>query len=93
MRLFVYYKLFAHERGELKGLVLSMQRELMQGFSGLQCELMKRPQIDELGRETWMEIYQLSPHDMDSFLSALDRFALQANLPQPRRNELFIACE
>ena len=93
MRLFVYYKLVPHEHSELKGLVLNMQRDLMRGFSGLQCELMKRPQIDELGRETWMEIYQLSPHDMDSFLSALDRSAIQAKLPQPRRNELFIPCE
>jgi hypothetical protein len=90
MNLFVYYKLIQSEHPNLPSRIKIMQAALNAQFPGLCCNLMKRPEIDVSGHETWMEIYTLINVDMLEFRKMLDQFALNANLPQPRKNEVFL---
>ncbi len=90
MNLFVYYKLIRSEHPSLQIKVQVMQAELRAQFPTLRTELMKRPDTDATGHETWMEIYDLADIDINVFREALDQLALNANFPQPRRNEVFI---
>ena len=90
MNLFVYYKLIRSEHPSLQIKVQVMQAELRAQFPALRTELMKRPDIDATGHETWMEIYNLADIDINIFRDALDQLALNADLPQPRRNEVFL---
>ncbi len=91
MNLFVYYKLLKTEHPHLQTRIKRMQANLMEQYPDIHCELMKRPDADASGQETWMEIYQLSEGDFSLFRTTLDRLVEQASLPQPRRNEVFIA--
>ena len=91
MKLFVYYKLIATELPDLQIRIQAMQAELKSLFPGLSCDLLKRPESDDAGRETWMESYHLPDIDIMRFRNELDRLALKAELPQPRKNELFVA--
>jgi len=92
MKLFVYYKFFLHEQPDIKARVEQMQANLHNIFQTVQPQVMRRPKPDELGQVTWMEIYDLSLIDVDTFKIELDLAARAANLPQPRRNEQFINC-
>ncbi len=91
MKLFVYYKMIASEYPALQIKIQMMQAELRSQFSTLSSDLLKRPDPDESGRETWMEIYHLSDIDINTFRIELDLLARNAQLPQPRRNEVFIS--
>lgn len=91
MNLYVYYKLASSEASNQHIKVLLMQAELKAQFPKLSFQLLKRPDTDETGRETWMETYDLSEIDINDFRGVLDQLALAANLPQPRKNEIFIS--
>lgn len=91
MKLFVYYKLIAAEHPNLQIKIQMMQMELKSQFPAMTGDLLKRPDPDESGRETWMEIYDLSDTDINLFRTELDLLAINAELPQPRRNEVFIS--
>lgn len=92
MKLFVYYKFLPLEQPDVKARVEHMQAQLQKMFVALRPQVMMRPKPDELGRVTWMEIYDLSAVDVDEFKDALDNAAVAAMLPQPRRTEQFINC-
>jgi len=91
MNLFVYYKLMASEHPNLHIKIQMMQAELKSEFPSLTTDLLKRPEADESGRETWMEIYNLSDIDINIFRTELELLTLNMELPQPRRNEVFIS--
>ena len=90
MNLFVYYKLIQSEQSRPQDKIKVMQAELKAQFPALRCDLMKRPEPDAAGHETWMEIYELVDIDMNVFRKVLDQLAENADLPQPRRNEVFV---
>ena len=92
MKLFVYYKFLPLEQPDMKVRVEHMQAKLQKMFVALHPQVMMRPKPDELGQVTWMEIYDLSPGDVDEFKAALDSASEAAKLPQPRRIEQFIKC-
>ena len=92
MKLFVYYKFFLHEQPDINARVEQMQANLQKIFQTVQPQVMRRPKPDELGQVTWMEIYDLSLIDFDTFKNELDLAAHAAKLPQPRRSEQFINC-
>lgn len=89
MNLFVYYKFIHADYPGMKIKIKTMQDKLISKFPGLRCDLMKRPDSDESGNETWMEIYSLEEIDLNVFRDTLDRLAIEQDLPKPRRNELF----
>ena len=90
MNLFVYYKLIQSAHPNLSSRVKIMQAALKAQFPALRCDLMKRPDLDVSEHETWMEIYDLGEIDMLEFRKILDQLALNADLPQPRKNEVFL---
>lgn len=92
MQLFVYYKLVPTHQADVKVRVARMQAELQKQFQISEPQLLKRPEPDELGRETWMEVYDLTGLSADLFKAQLERASVSAGLPQPRRNELFVSC-
>jgi hypothetical protein len=92
MKLFVYYKFLPLEQPDIKTRVLDMQVQLQHIFTTLRAQLMKRPEPDELGQVTWMEIYDLTSIDFEKFTLELARAAHAAKLPKPRRTEQFISC-
>lgn len=90
MNLFVYYKLIESEHPNLRIKIKILQSELKTLFPSLSYDLMKRPETDDTGRETWMEIYTLQDIDVNAFKTELDSRVIAAQLPTPRRNEIFI---
>ena len=92
MKLFVYYKFFPYEQPDIKARVEQMQADLQNIFQTVQPQVMRRPKPDELGQVTWMEVYDLSLIDVDTFKVELELAAYAAKLPQPRRSEQFINC-
>lgn len=92
MQLFIYYKFMPPDQPELKARIESMHAQLQRKFPSLVCKVMKRPNPDELGQVTWMEIYELGASDPDAFKLELDRKAVAEKLPQPRRSEQFVHC-
>ena len=90
MNLFVYYKFLVDQSPDVYSLVKDIQRQLVAEFPKLICDLLKRPNPDESGRETWMEVYTLDDKMLPEFQSRLNQLALELGLPQPRLNELFV---
>jgi hypothetical protein len=92
VKLFIYYKFLPLEQPELKARVDTMQSMLQNRFRALDPQLLRRPNPDEHGQVTWMEIYELTADDLEGFKLALEQAVLAAQLPQPRRSELFVHC-
>jgi hypothetical protein len=89
MNLFVYYKLILADYPDVRSKIKTLQTALVAKFPGLHCDLMKRPDTDASGNETWMEIYTLGEIDLNAFRDTLDRLAMEQGLSMPRRNEIF----
>jgi len=90
VNLYVYYKFLVDESPGASGLVRHIQGQLASEFPGLKYDLLKRPNKDDVGRETWMEVYSLNDDALPQFQLRLNQFALELNLPHPRLNELFV---
>jgi hypothetical protein len=90
MILYVYFKFVPSDLPEVAKLIGDMQRKLATQFPNLSYRLMKRPEQDDQGRETWMEAYELYDGDESLFKEILNDLVQQNNLPQPRFNEIFI---
>ena len=93
MTLYVYFKFIVSDHPMTLKLIRGMQERLSQEYPGLECDLLKRPNLDEEGRETWMEIYRGVMPQSSPFMERLAELALKNDLPQPRRNEVFIPVE
>jgi len=89
MFLYVYYKFLPKDYPGLSNRIIAMQAKLKEQFPILKSQHMKRPQVDEMGRETWMETYDLSTINVAEFNLTLKRLSEDSHLPQPRRDELF----
>ena len=90
MILYVYFKFMVQDDPAVPGAVRAMQADLGQEFPQALSRLMKRPDADAEGRETWMETYEMPQADLVRFRSRLDQLAVLYRLPQPRRNEVFV---
>jgi len=90
MILYVYFKFVVRDEPAVPGAVRAMQGDLRLEFPQVLARLMKRPEADGEGRETWMETYELPQADLARFHSRLDQLAVLYRLPQPRRNEVFV---
>ena len=90
MILYVYFKFVVQDDPAVPGAVRAMQADLGREFPQVLARLMKRPDADGEGRETWMETYELRQVDLARFRERLDQLAVLHHLPQPRRNEVFV---
>lgn len=89
MNLYVYFKFIPEDVSSIAGNIHEIQNQLIDLFPGLECSLLKRPEKDSEGRETWMEVYALEGGNEIVFQDKLSKLALTNNLPQPRFCELF----
>lgn len=89
--LFVYYKLPVDQHASTLASLLDMSRELATLIAGLQIELMQRPEISTEGLETWMEVYRHPSGVSTAMMKMIDKAAIAAGMPQPRRTEVFVA--
>jgi len=85
MRLYVYYKVPQARLDDVVRAAHAMQAGLRQQFAGLQCALLRRPELRD-GEVTVMETYE------GTVPPALEAHLVQAaaTLPQPRHTERFI---
>jgi hypothetical protein len=90
MIIYVYYKFLVSEFPQVAINVRRIQSQLTAEFIGLKCSILKRPNADEEGRETWMEVYDVGDVNQNQFIDRLSELALKEGLPAPRRNEIFI---
>ena len=93
MNLYVYFKFVVSDHPLILSRLTEMHRQLSREFPGLVCELLKRPLPDQDGKETWMEVYRGAAAQGSEFNERLSELALKNELPQPRRNEVFIPIE
>lgn len=90
MHLFVYYKFIPADYPNLQNDINHLQVNVSNQFSGLQYKLLKRPHLDDQGRETWMEQYDFSDEIFDQLMIKLnEEIAKIASTPH-RANEVFI---
>lgn len=93
MTLYVYFKLIVAEHPNLFAIIRGMQNQLSIEYPGLKTRLLKRPNADEEGRETWMEVYDINPAVQSQFMGRISELAVAGKLPHPRRNEFFISID
>jgi hypothetical protein len=93
MTLYVYFKFFVSDHPMIAGSIREMQEQLLLEYPSLDCDLLKRPHADEEGRETWMEVYRGVASEPSQFIERLKELAFKNDLPQPRRNEIFISID
>lgn len=93
MNLYVYFKFIVADHPQVLKRIREMHDQLSLEFPGLFCDLLKRPLPDQEGRETWMEVYRGLPTNTPGFNERLLELVLSKELPQPRRNEVFIPME
>jgi hypothetical protein len=90
VNLFVYYKFkpseFAHLRTDLQ----TLQKKVQQSFPDVQVRLLKRPEPDEAGNETWMESYEFEAEHLPAIRSKLADLVADLRLPDRRAFEVFI---
>jgi len=90
MILYVYFKFVPSDLPDVAQLIGDMHHKLANQFPNLRYRLLKRPEKDDQGRETWMEAYELNNGDESLFKEMLKDLVKQNELPQPRFNEIFI---
>ena len=90
MNLYVYFKFVPNDANLILHKIIQMQEDLAHQFPGLNCDVLKRPEKDADGKETWMEVYALNGVDGNAFKERLKELANSNQLPQPRFSEAFI---
>lgn len=88
--LFVYYKVEKSQRMACARLVRDFQQAVLAAWTGLQGELMQRPEPSPEGVETWMEIYRHPDGVSDEMIHSIQQLASEMGLPGKRASEVFI---
>jgi hypothetical protein len=90
MHLFVYYKFIPADYPNLLNDINHLQVKVSHQFPGLQYKLLKRPHLDDQGRETWMEQYDFSDQIFDQLMIKLNEEIAKIGSVPLRANEVFI---
>jgi hypothetical protein len=93
MSLYVYFKFIVSDHPLILKRIRDMHDQLTLEFPGLACELLKRPLPDQDGKETWMEVYRGVATKTSEFNERIAELVLKNDLPQPRKNEVFVSIE
>ena len=91
--LYVYYKVPVAQHVELAPTVRQMQAALVAQLPGLHTQLLQRPEPSADGHETWMETYWHDAGLSPAMVDAIANRASTAQLPVPRRTEVFISLQ
>ena len=90
MHLFVYYKFIPADYPNLHTVINQLQTTVSNQFPGLQYKLLKRPNLDNQGRETWMEQYDFPDEIFDQLMIKINEETAKIEPTPPRMNEVFI---
>ena len=90
MHLFVYYKFIPAEFTDLERAIRELQKSITQAFPQVKTGLLRRPDVNDKGQETWMETYEVAPQDLALFRSELQRLVPNHAIPQARAYEVFL---
>ncbi|GAP34704.1 DUF4936 family protein [Piscinibacter sakaiensis] len=93
--LFVYYRCPAGRDAEVRRAVESLHALLCARVPGLQARLLRRPEAQQAGLTTWMEVYAAPGGIGEALQAQIDRAATEAldGLREgARHTEVFVAC-
>jgi hypothetical protein len=90
MQLFVYYKFIPQDFPHLHAAIIQLQLNVSTHFPELKYRISKRPNLDDQGRETWMEQYDFFHEMFDPLMLKLNEEIATLGPVPHRANEVFI---
>lgn len=91
MYLFVYYKFLPLEYPDLEPNVRRLLDQVQAVMPDVKVQLLRRPDDNENGEQTWMETYACEPARLEGLQTTVAQIANALALPAPRRVEVFVA--
>ena len=88
--LFIYYKLLPSLGSETRKSLTQLFDDVLKHHPGISLEVMKRPDLNSEGQETWMEIYRHKDGISEALIHDINTCAQKHGLPMPRKSEFFI---
>ena len=88
--LFVYYKIPVQEHQQTLLLLHNLVQTLTALYTGLEIEIMKRPEVSGDQLETWMEVYRCPGGITPEMMEKITAHAQESGLPLARKAEIFI---
>lgn len=93
MKLFVYYKFLPADYDNLLGAIRALQDKVRLEFPSVDCALLRRPEPNDKGEQTWMECYDMDAANLDVFRPFLEALVQEQPIPQARFYEVFVSVE
>lgn len=91
MFLFVYYKFVAQAYPRISEQLAELESAVRYRFPGIALRVLRRPDTDAAGQQTWMEMYEIRDQDLQALQTWLVDRVDQLGLPSKRAVEVFIA--
>jgi hypothetical protein len=88
--LFVYYKIPVQQHLQTLLLLHNLVRTLKALYTGLEIEIMQRPEVSGDQIETWMEVYRYPTGITPEMMEKITAHAQESGLPLARKAEIFI---
>lgn len=88
--LFVYYKADRSAAVTIRETLTIVEKTMATAFPDIAMRVLKRPEADEAGLETWMESYELTASQLPALRETLDTLTVQLGLPSKRATEVFV---
>ncbi|AWB33600.1 hypothetical protein DBV39_07630 [Orrella marina] len=89
--LFVYYKFIAQAYPSIATQLAELETTVHERFPEVSIRLLRRPEADSSGQQTWMEMYEIQGRDLPGLQSLLSELVDRLGLPPKRAIEVFIA--
>lgn len=93
MKLFVYYKFLPADYDHLSDVIRELQAKVQIQFPSMKSGLLRRPELNEKGEQTWMESYEIDSSDLPVLRQLLGDLARERAIPQTRFYEVFVDIE
>lgn len=90
VHLFVYYKVEAHQAMQTRDRLGHLMRAIQAELPDVRMQVLKRPEADAAGLETWMETYEFPDAQQSALQQALDGLVARLELPSKRAAEVFV---
>lgn len=90
MFLFVYYKFIAQAYPSIAAQLAELEKTVRDRFPEISIRVLRRPEADSAGQQTWMEMYELQNQDLPALQSLLSELVDRLGLPPKRAIEVFI---
>lgn len=91
MHLFVYYKFVPSDYPSIESTARQLLAQVQEVVPSVKVQLLRRPDVNDKGEHTWMEIYECEAACFDRLKAQVQQRANQLLLPAGRRLEVFVA--